>query len=152
MCVIMGQVLLINALVTLVFVAGCQRSGQEEKPAQDPIQHRKPPSAVQPEPWASKPPNDWPQLVLTNHAVFNGHTPLRGASAFLIKTGDGRTLAATAKHLLGANGGVEPEISVARLSRVLQSWRMYPRTRPDEFVSADGVGAEGLDDENMDWM
>jgi hypothetical protein len=57
---------------------------------------------------ASKAPREWPQLVLTNRAEFNGHTPLQGASAFLIKTLDGRTLAATAKHLIGANGGVEP--------------------------------------------
>ena len=66
-------------------------------------------------------------------AEFIGHTPLHGASAFLVKSQDGRTLAATARHLVGPNGGVEPEISLAGLNGV-----------PTELYDAakiDGAGA-----------
>ena len=91
-------------------------------------------------------------MVLTNEAKFNGHTSLQGASAFLIKTRDGRTLAATARHLLGPNGGVEPEISVSQLNSAIRNWRIHPRTLPDDFVEADGVGAAGLDDPRLDWL
>lgn len=119
--------------------------------------HSKPPSGPAPvasaaEEWASKPAREWPQLVLTNHAEFNGHTSLRGASAFLIRTQDGRTLAATAKHLLGASGGVEPDVSVAALNGAIVSWRMHPRTLPDQFVSADKLGCDGLTGADLDWL
>ncbi len=69
------------------------------------------PSAVRiAEPWISREPEDWPQIVLTNHAEFHGHTPLDGASGFLIRTEDDRVFAATARHLIGLEGGVEPGI------------------------------------------
>jgi hypothetical protein len=90
--------------------------------------------------------------VLTNNAEFNGHTPLSGASAFLVKTRDRRTLAATARHLIGENGGVQPEISIAALNDAIRSWRMHPRTLPDDSVMAEKVGCGGLDDENLDWL
>ncbi|WP_437298961.1 S1 family peptidase [Sorangium sp. So ce426] len=89
---------------------------------------------------------------MTNRAEFQGSTPLQGASAFLIKTQDGRTLAATAKHLLGQNGGVEPEVSVAAFDGVIQSWHLFPRTLQDQRVDAGRVGAEGLDDRRLDWL
>jgi hypothetical protein len=135
-----------------VVATGCQRSGPEEKRPQPG------PSSVSPQPlataeqWASKPPREWPQLVLTNRAEFNGHTPLQGASAFFLKTQDGRMLAATARHLIGANGGVKPEISVATLNGAIRSWHMYPRTLPGQFVLAEKIGASGLDNENLDWL
>jgi hypothetical protein len=139
------QLLLITALVGVAALTGCRRSDNKPQPSE-------PAAAAEPEPWASKPPREWPQLVLSNQADFTGHTPLRGASAFLIKTQDGRTLVATARHLLGVNGGVEPEIRLPRLNAAIRSWRLYPRTLPDQFVSVDGVGAEGLEDENLDWL
>jgi hypothetical protein len=135
---------------SLTVAGGCQRS--EEKPHQFGSSTNAQPATTAAEEWASKPPREWPQLVLTNHAEFKDHTPLRGASAFLVKTRDGRTMAATAKHLLGENGGVKPEISVAALNGVIRSWRMHPRTLPDQLVLAEKVGADGLDDENLDWL
>ena len=53
-----------------------------------------------PEDWASKPITEWPQIVLTNSAEFNGHTPLEGASSFLLQNDTRGVFAATAKHLL----------------------------------------------------
>ena len=61
-------------------------------------------------------------------------------------------LLVSAKHLIGPNGGVEPKIAVAGLNRKIRSWRMYPRTLPEQFVEAEGVGAVGLDDQNLDWL
>jgi hypothetical protein len=104
------------------------------------------------EPWISKPTSEWPQIVLTNHAEFHGHSSLQGASSFLIKTDDDRVLAATARHLIGAAGGVEPEIPVNQLTAKIQSWKMYPRTVPDDFAEITGLGTHGLDDENLDWL
>jgi hypothetical protein len=137
---------------SFVVAAGCQRSGPEKDRSQSGPANDAQPAAVPAEHWASKPPREWPQLVLTNHAEFNGHTPLRGASAFLVKTRDSRTLAATARHLIGENGGVQPEISLAALNGAIRSWRMYPRTLPGDSVMAENVGCSGLDDENLDWL
>ncbi|WP_159397076.1 S1 family peptidase [Sorangium cellulosum] len=89
---------------------------------------------------------------MTNHAEFHGHTALQGASAFLVRTQDGRTLAATAKHLLGQNGGVDPEVSVVALDGAIRSWRLFPRTLEDQFVEAGKVAAPGLDDPKLDWL
>lgn len=104
------------------------------------------------QPWVSRPRAEWPQLVLTNRADFRGHTPLEGASGFLVKQGDGRILAATAAHLLGEAGGVEPEIPPDRLGGVIDSWRMYPRTMPETYVeiNAPEVGWKGAN--RPDWL
>lgn len=98
-----------------------------------------------PEPWVSGPHHAWPQIVLTNAASFRLHSPLEGASSFLLQTDDGRTLAATAKHLIGDSGGVAPEIAPVLLDTVLESWQMFPRTRPSEFVAVAGLLAPGFD-------
>ena len=100
----------------------------------------------------SKPKTDWPQIVLTNAAEFQGHTPLYGASGFLIRTDDNRVLAATASHLIGAAGGVEPAIPVNELTSKIDSWKMFPRTLPDEAVEITSLGAQGLDDDRLDWL
>jgi hypothetical protein len=143
-------------LLVILGVAGVflllQLDDSPEPPPQAERRQGPPAPAPPAELWASKAPRDWPQLVLTNHAEFKGHSPLEGASAFLIRSRDGRTLAATARHLIGAAGGVEPEISVAALDGVIRSWRMYPRTLPEQFVVAEKVGVAGLADEDLDWL
>lgn len=105
-----------------------------------------------PEQWVSKPKARWPQIVLTNYAEFHGHTPLDGASSFLIRTDDDRLLAATAAHLIGEAGGVEPEIPVSLLSSRIRSWKMFPRTMPDDYVEITSLGAQGLHDVSLDWL
>jgi S1-C subfamily serine protease len=104
------------------------------------------------QPWVSRPGSEWPQLVLTNRADFRGHTSLEGASGFLVKQGDGRILAATAAHLLGEAGGVEPEIPLDRLSGVIDSWRMYPRTMPETYVEITASDVEWNGANRPDWL
>lgn len=147
-----SRILLAVLFCVLIATGACQRTGSGQA---RPESGETPPVTVPanpPEPWASNPPHEWPQIVLTNHGEFDGHTALHGASAFLIRTRDGLTLAATAKHLLGENGGVRPEIPLARLDRAVRSWRMHPRTLPDRFVEIAKLGASGPDDPNFDWL
>lgn len=89
------------------------------------------------EPWASQPPENWPQIVLTNDATFRRSTPLLGASAFLVRDAKGRVLAVTARHLLGPAGGVKPAVSVRALGDELDSWKMHPRTVDRPSASLD---------------
>src|SRR5262245_11377086 len=70
-----------------------------------------------PTPWSVKPFAQWPQLLLTNEAHFDGHSSLYGASAFLVQNRRGVVLAATARHLTGESGGVQPEIPAGSLGR-----------------------------------
>jgi hypothetical protein len=102
--------------------------------------------------WALKPPSEWPQMVLTNLAEFRGHTSLNGASSFLVQTPDGRVVAATAKHLLGENGGVEPTVEPGQLGEVLSSWHMHPRTKPEATVAITGLGFPLPVDKDLDWL
>lgn len=108
--------------------------------------------AATPEPWIAKPTAEWPQMVLTHSARFRGHTGLEGASAFLLRTPAGEIVGATALHLLGANGGVEPEIRPAQLDGVLEAWSLFPRTRPREAVKVTGLGPVDLPRRGVDWL
>jgi hypothetical protein len=104
------------------------------------------------ETFISKPKADWPQIVLTNSASFHGHTPLYGASAFLLKTPNGEVLAVTARHLLGENGGVEPEIAAARLEKVLKEWLLFPRTEQDRTIHVIGLAPISTKSPDTDWL
>ncbi len=107
---------------------------------------------VVPETWVKKPTSDWPQMVLTNEAIFAGHTPLRGGSAFLIRAANDRVVAATAKHLLGAGGGVEPPVSTNELHAVLRSWRVFPRTVPQTAADLGALDGKSADLPGCDWL
>lgn len=103
--------------------------------------------------WIHAAPKQWPQIVLTHDARFRGgHSPLKGASAFLLRTPDGRVLAATARHLLGEAGGVQPEIYLQDLDQVLESWRLHPRTRSAPAIAVKGLALPGLDRPDLDWL
>jgi hypothetical protein len=103
------------------------------------------------ETWVSQKWKTWPQIVLTNDAKFKGHTPMKGASSFLIKSSDGRVFGVTAKHLLGEDGGVSPELDVTRFNNVLTSWRLAPRTKERSFVKVDKLVAFGKRKDD-DWL
>lgn len=100
-----------------------------------------PPSA--PADFASRPGEEWPVMVLTNTAHFRGHTALEGAAAFLLRRpGANEVLLATALHLVGPNGGVEPSLIDAAaftpddFDAALQRWQVHPRTRAEQALAA----------------
>jgi Trypsin-like peptidase domain len=139
----MSSIRVVICLLACSFAAGCGRTTSSTQ-----VQVEE----ARSEPWAGQPPAEWPQLVLTNSATFNGHSSLNGASAFLIRATDGRIVAATALHLLGPNGGVEPTIAPERLPAVLSSWRMYPRTKPNATILVTGLGYDVTPRKNFDWL
>ncbi len=134
---------LVAIICALVMFAGCKPS---PKPAMAPSAN------LSPEPWSKQAPQQWPQIVLTNDAEFRGHTPLQGASCFLVDTRSGVTWAATALHLIGENGGVQPEIKIQELNEKISTWRMFPRTLPDNYLEADKVAVAGLGEGGDDWL
>lgn len=102
--------------------------------------------------WIGKAFSEWPQILLTNEAYFDGHTSLFGASSFIIETEKGTLYLATAKHLLGAAGGVEPPLGVNDFNTVIDSWYIYPRTDLDSYISLSKVSVKGLDNPEFDWL
>ena len=101
--------------------------------------------------WMSSDTNEWPQIVLTNKADFNGHSSLNGASGFLAQNSRGEIFYATAAHLLGVNGGVQPELTESKLDSVLVSWVAYPRTRNESTLLITGVAGTPSNDPDNDW-
>lgn len=130
---------LIAPLVALLLFSGCNRTIPKAE-------------SLPPEPWAASPHDQWPQIVLTNVATFKGHTPLNGASGFLIRSSTGVILAATARHLLGENGGVEPEVTLAELDSSFESWVMHPRTKEEHFIRLLGSASLTASPRDNDWL
>lgn len=102
--------------------------------------------------WIRLPASRWPQLVLTNEASFQGHSPLHGASAFLMRMPGGEIVVGTAKHLIKKPGGVDPPIPLAELDRILISWRVFPRTMENQAVAAKGVDERTNGEVQHDWL
>src|SRR3954447_17925429 len=102
--------------------------------------------------WVRLPASKWPQLVLTNEASFQGHSPLQGASAFLRRMPDGEIVVGTAKHLIKKPGGVDPPIALPDLDGVLTSWRVFPRTVKDHAIAAKGVDERTNAEVLHDWL
>lgn len=132
-------------LVACAFAVACEKPSSQSAP---PPPAADPPAAS----WASQPPAQWPQLVLTNATKFKGHSSLNGASSFLVRSADGGVVAATALHLIGANGGVEPTIAPEELPAALVSWNMFPRTKPTNAVVISGLGCKLPLKKNVDWL
>jgi hypothetical protein len=131
-------------LLACVLTVACDKASSQSAPS---------PAADPPaESWAAQPPAQWPQLVLTNATKFKGHSSLNGASSFLVRSADGRVLAATALHLIGPNGGVEPKIAPEELPAALVSWNMFPRTKTANSVAISGLGCKFPLKKNVDWL
>jgi Trypsin-like peptidase domain len=111
-----------------------------------------PPSTAPTADWAKLPPDQWPQLVLTNEATFDGHSPLHGASSFLMKLPDGEVVVGTAKHLIKKPGGVDPPITLADLDHVLTRWRVFPRTKSELALEAKGIVESVAHESTNDWL
>lgn len=110
--------------------------------------------AQTPAAWVDREAGQWPQMVLTNFATFDGHSSLRGASAFLLRAPDDTVLLATAAHLMGTAGGVEPSLwtemaSPELFDAVLRTWVAHPRTQPEVQVVAAGLADPFVGD---DWL
>lgn len=102
--------------------------------------------------WARKPVKEWPQFVLTNEASFKGHTSLNGASSFLLRTSDNDILLVTARHLIGAEGGVEPPVALTDFDKALKKWEAYPRTKPQARVAIKGLAMNESAGARHDWL
>jgi hypothetical protein len=138
-----GVLLFVGLSVVLGCDVGVQQVDQAAAPTVD---------TRVPEPWITKPTSEWPQFVLTNQAEFTGHTPLHGASSFLVQGRGEQIHAATAKHLIGSAGGVEPPIPVDQLAVKLQHWRMFPRTNTGDFLEIAGPVAGTPATDEVDWL
>jgi hypothetical protein len=107
-----------------------------------------------PEPWMKLPFNQAPQILLTNEGNFNGHTSMEGASSFLVQVDwdkdDKKIYAITAKHLIGEDGGVSPEIKPINFNRVLKKWIMYPRNNQKEFIEIEKLLDEKQSNSKID--
>ena len=130
-----------SLLAVIVCLSSCRN---DEKSTSEP-------EPVQQSSWISDDPEQWPQLVLTNLASFQGHTSLSGASGFLAENSRGEIFYATAAHVLGPNGGVKPEIRQSALDAVLKSWIAYPRTLENSAVTITGSAGVPSRDPNNDW-
>jgi len=104
------------------------------------------------EPWMAQPAAQWPQFVLTNEAKFKGSTALEGASAFLVQARSGKVFAATARHLLGENGGVEPAVPRSKLDGLLEKWTLFPRTARTQIVEVAPFPMSLPEKSQDDWL
>lgn len=126
----------IAAAIAFASVACNQQSSDRVLPA--PVETPAAPTSAQKaerEKWIDLPTEQWPQLVLTNDAVFEGHAPLDGASCFLIQDpNSGQVLFATARHLLSQAGGVVPRIDIAKMDSIKYVWKAHPRTQAERSI------------------
>jgi hypothetical protein len=84
------------------------------------------------------------QILLKHYAEFyNRESILSGASAFLISYQD-KVYAITAKHLLGAAGGIEPEVSLGELDTTIAYWALFPRVPVNEEFDTVFVNAKDM--------
>jgi len=106
---------LLGVLIIIVFISGCTTESKTTKQRID-IQ-----KLVEKH-----------QILLTNEANFKQHTSLFGASSSLIRFRS-KVFAVTAKHLIGKDGGVEPEIEPKNLALYFENWIMYPRVSEKSY-------------------
>jgi len=83
------------------------------------------------------------QTLLTNSAQFTGKRALNGGSGFLIKYNNSN-YAVTARHLLGEDGGVVPEVKINALAKNLLNWEMSPRVVMNPARETVKLNANGL--------
>lgn len=79
----------------------------------------------QAESWKTKNYIDSIQILLTNQYEFPESFG-NGASSFLLKV-HGDTLLCTAKHLLGQDMGIYPEVKTDEFNASIVSWKAFPR-------------------------
>lgn len=86
--------------------------------------------------WMAEPFAQSPQVLLANAAEFSDGQRLEGASAFLVQVGQ-QQYAVTAKHLLGEDGGIEPQKQPAQLNQEIVAWKLFARQKAPDTVRID---------------
>lgn len=81
--------------------------------------------------WVQLPPEQWPEITLTNEIVFENQTFTDFAAGFLVETGKD-TFAITSKQVFVAFSGLG--ISTIDFKGKLKSWSMYPKSNPDSKI------------------
>jgi len=82
--------------------------------------------------WAELPPSQWPRIALINDIRYtDGHHPVAGCG-FLLEF-DGRTFAATAKHVL--TYFKSSAMTAVDFAGTLERWRMYPKDHPESAIT-----------------
>ncbi|GAA4046662.1 hypothetical protein GCM10022409_35900 [Hymenobacter glaciei] len=89
-----------------------------------------------------------PQALLTNDAEFTDGQRLEGASAFLVQVGQ-KQYAVTAKHLLGEDGGIEPQKTPSQLNKEIVAWKLFARQRTTDTLQI-GQLLNTLDSDSSD--
>ncbi len=69
-----------------------------------------------------------------------------------MKTAAGNVLGGAAEHLLGENGGIKPAIPLRGLDSALESWVMFPRTKPELKVQVISSAMRARISPNNDWL
>lgn len=103
--------------------------------------------------WASAARSQWPLISVAHAAEFKGHTPLEAGNAFFVKLKDGNVIAATARHLIGPDGGVEPKVTLSELNAAITNWKLHARETPTRAAAVHGLhGASGDYGALDDWL
>lgn len=106
---------------TLV-LAGCNGQAPQTPEAAPPVKN-----------WMAEPFTKSPQVLLTNDGQFADGQRLEGASAFLVQVGQNQ-YAVTAKHLLGEDGGIEPQKTPSQLNKEIVAWKLFARQRTTDTL------------------
>lgn len=101
--------------------------------------------------WAKGEPGRWPQILVRHDADFGAHGRLQGASGFFVRGPEGPVLA-TARHLVGKGGGIEPPLRAREVDAVLKSWRVAPPLDAGRTANVAGVASDMLDGWGSDWL
>lgn len=150
--------ILLVSLASLVSFSSCKKQDEQSEGASMKVEAPAQTKVVSTEvkmasaPWINKPTNEWPQIVLTNDAEFEGDRWLSGASSFLVENSKGDVFLASVDHLLGPAGGVSPRISQSVFDEQLISWVSYPRTKPENAINILNVAGAGEQRPNSDWL
>jgi hypothetical protein len=94
------------------------------------------------ESWAAQPPEQWPQIMLTNLADLHRRDPLEGASGVLVRGESGALYGVTVSHLLGALAPAGRDIAPASLKTYLKGWTFHRRDDEEAAITFRGVHDE----------
>ena len=80
------------------------------------------------QPWAAKPSDQWPPLLLKNHITLKGFAPWQGVAAFLMKLPTGQVVGVTTRDELVQG------VNLGDLKGSVAQWTLSPPTRASQTV------------------